>query len=101
MAKASLTPKEYELHLRDLRDRLSGYLERGEGDVKTLLHDAESVFELADAYPDLIERNEDVQGLLAEVLARRQQQKFIAQPEAQQERPGCLLGWLFPRGRSR
>ena len=99
MTKSSLTPEEYELHLKDLRERLKLYLERGEGDTRQLLHDTESVLELADEFPEVLKRHEDVQGLAAELLARRQQQKFVAQSGAPREAPGCLLGWLLGRRR--
>ena len=57
------------------------------------------MLELAEDFPELLERNQDVQGLAAELLARRQQQRFLAQSAAPREAPGCLLGWLLPRRR--
>jgi len=71
MAESRLTPEEYELHL-----------ESGEGEIKQLLHDTESVLELADDFPEVLERNQDVQGLAAELMARREQQRFLAQSAA-------------------
>ena len=102
MRNSSLTPQEYESHLEDLRHRLRAYLERGEGAPRQLLHDAESVLELADEFPEILKRNEDVQGLVAELLARWQQEKFLAHPCAPRETPGCLLGWLLAsKGKNR
>ena len=97
MTGVSLTPQEYELHLKDLRERLHSYLKGGGENVDRLLRDAESVLELAETYPHVFERYREVEGLVAEVLARRRQQKFLAQPSAPAEAPGCLLGWLSGR----
>jgi hypothetical protein len=99
MAQEPLTPEEYELHLKDLRERLRLYLERGEGNSRQLLHDTESVLELADDFPEVMERNQDVHGLVGELLARQQQERFFAESAAPREAPGCLLGWFFPRRR--
>jgi len=93
----SLTPDEFELHVRDLRDRLREHTVSGSGDTKALLRDAEHVLELAADYPDVMERYPEVEGLVAEVLARRQQKRFLATGTEAKESPGCLLGWLFGR----
>ena len=99
MQKGSLTPQEYELHLKDLRDRLRTYLDTGVGDAKELTRDAEAVLELADNFPEVFQRYEDVQGLVGELLARQEQAKFLSQSPPRQA-PGCLLGWLLrPRSR--
>ena len=90
----SLTPEEYELHLKDLCGRLRTYLEGGGGDPGHLLKDAENVLELRDEFPDVFQRHEIVEGLVAELLARRQQDKFRSQGTTRRETPGCLLGWL-------
>jgi len=97
MAPSSLTPAEYEAHLKDLRDRLNLYLEKGEGNARQLLKDAEHVLELADEFAGIFKRYEVVEGLVAEILARRRQQEFL-QPQ-QQQSPGCVLGWLLKRGK--
>ncbi len=94
MAKDSLTPQEYELHLKDLRERLRLYLDGGGGDLKQLMKDAEAVLELAEAFPEVLEHHTDVEGLVAELLARRQQAKFGTGRAAPRQGPGCLLGWL-------
>jgi len=98
MSGPGLTPQEYELHVRDLRERLRSFLESGAGDMKVLLHDAESVMELAEQYPEVVRRHPDLEGLVAELLARREQRRFTsAGTGSQQERSGCLLGWLLGR----
>jgi hypothetical protein len=96
MAGTSLTPAEFELHLKDLRDRLRAYLERGEGNLKQLHKEAEAVLSLASEFPDVYERYQDVEGMVADMLARERQQAVFgtgAPPKA----PGCALGWLFRR----
>ena len=98
MPSISLTPAEYEAHLKDLSDRLKLYLEQGAGNAKQLLKDAEHVLELADRFPDVFRRYESVEGLVAEILARRRQQDFL-QRQAPQDRRGCALGWLLKRGK--
>ncbi len=94
MSGTSLTPEEYELHLKDLSDRLRTYHEGGGGDIGGLLKDAENVLELRDEFPDVFQRHEQVEGLVAELLARGQQERFRSQGTTQHEKPGCLLGWL-------
>ena len=99
MPPAKLTPQEYELDLTGLCQRLRDYLEAGTGDVKALRRDAEAVLELADEFPQVIECHPEVNGLAAGLLARMEQQKFLAPAEgaasAGDEAPGCLLGWLL------
>ncbi len=94
MSGTSLTSEEYELHLKDLADRLRTYFEGGGGDIGGLLKDAENVLELREEFPDVFQRHEQVEGLVAELLARGQQERFRSQGGAQREKPGCLLGWL-------
>lgn len=96
MAPASLTPQEFELHLKDLRARLTAHIERGEGKPAELLADAEQVLALRADFPDVWERNADVEGLVADLLARQRQRKVLGTPE-QRDAPGCLLGWLRRR----
>jgi len=96
VAPAPLTPDEFELHLADLRTRLAAHLERGEGKAGRLLAEAEEVLALREDYPEAWERNADVEGLVADMLARRRQQQVIGSPEPH-EAPGCLLGWLVRR----
>lgn len=99
MTESGLTPKEYELHLQDLRDRARAFLASGEGNIKQLLHDAESVLELGEEFPDVLERYGEVPGLVAGLLARRQQREVMGTPAAGRESAGCLLGWLKGRGK--
>jgi hypothetical protein len=96
VAPATLTPDEFGLHLADLRARLTAFLERGEGKPAELLSDAEQVLALREDFPEVWERNADVEGLVADVLARQRQRKVLGTPE-QREAPGCLLGWLLRR----
>lgn len=94
MAGTSLTPQEFELHLKDLRERLVALLERGEGQLVELRKDAEQVLMLRDQFPEVYERYGDIEGLIAEMLAREKQLAFRGTDEVG-EAPGCLLGWLF------
>ena len=99
MCPQSLTPAEYEAHLKDLEERLRLYLDRGEGSAGQLLKDAEHVFELADDYREVFDRHPSVEGLVGELLARKRQDQFL--PQAPPKRsPGCALGWLFRRKKS-
>ena len=77
MSDSGLTPQEYELHTADLCERLKAYLERGEGDLGKLLKEAEEILSLAEQFPDVGERHPELEGLVAETLARRQQRKFM------------------------
>jgi len=103
MGAAPLTPQEYELHLKDLRQRLIEHLEGAGGEnPDRLLKDAERVLELAETFPDVFRRHRDVEGLVADLLARREQQRFLAaQQPSQARQSGCLLGWLPWRKRPR
>jgi len=96
VAPTSLTPEEFQLHLGDLRERLVAYLERGEGKPAEILGEAEQVLALRGDFPEVWERHADVEGLVADLLAHRRQQKVFGTPE-QREAPGCLLGWLTRR----
>ena len=96
MAAPSLTPQEFELHLKDLRDRLAAYFERGEGSAKGLHKEAEAVLTLADQFPAVYARYPEVEGMVAELLAREQQLKVFGTGQPSQA-PGCALGWLLGR----
>jgi len=96
MCAQLLTPAEYEAHLKDLEERLRLYLEGGEGSADELLKDAKHVLELADDYRQVLERHPSVEGLVAELLARKRQEQFLPQQPPQRS-PGCALGWLFGR----
>lgn len=90
---ASLTPEYYELALRDLQAKLDAFLQRGEGSRKALRRQAEDVLSLSDQFPDTYARHPEIEGLVAELLAREQQERYMAF-NAPREAPGCLLGWL-------
>jgi hypothetical protein len=94
MDGATLSPQDYESELKDLRQRLKLYLDSGVGDMKQLLKDAQRVLEMGAEYPEVLGRYRDVEGLVADLLARGQQQKFLS-GQSSGEAPGCLLGWLF------
>lgn len=94
-----LTPEEYELHLKQLRERLESHLDRGEGKRRELMDEAEKVLALQEQFPEVYAQYVDVEGLVADLLARKQQAKFISQPVSEQS-PGCLLGWILSRRRS-
>jgi len=93
---SALTPEEFELHLADLRERLLAHLGRGEGNRRSLLRDAEQVLALRDDFPEIYARHGDVEGMIADLLALRQQEKFSGSGTTS-EPSGCLLGWLFGR----
>ncbi len=99
MGTSGLTPEDIELHLKDLRERLTAFLERGEGKVTELRREAEQVFAVRDEFAEVFERHGDVEGLVADFLAREKQYQFMGGPEKPENR-GCLLGWLFRRGDS-
>lgn len=101
MTPAPLTPEEYEAHLKDLKERLELHFNSGEGKIADLLKDAERVLECAGDYPEVFARYQQVEGLVAEMLARRRQDQFLQQQGDVAKPPGCLLGWLAPRARSR
>jgi hypothetical protein len=90
-----LRPEEYENDIKALKRRLKDYLETGEGKEKELMDECEKVLALREEYPQVYARQEDLEGLIADMLARRQQKKFKADESVTQESPGCLLGWLF------
>jgi hypothetical protein len=96
MVASPLTPAEYELHLKDLREKLSAYLERGEGSLKSLHKEAEAVLALADDFPKIYGRYPEVEGMVAELLAREKQQEVFGM-SAPTQAPGCVLGWLVGR----
>jgi hypothetical protein len=96
MAGSSLTPQEFELHLKDLRDKLRAYLERGEGSPARLRKEAEAVLALAQEFAEVYERYPDVEGMVADLLAREKQSQVFGTGQAR-EAPGCALAWLFRR----
>lgn len=98
MAETSLTPEDYELEIRQLKRDLKAYLERGEGDRKELRRKAEQVLKLSDEFPRVYADHSDLEGMVADLLAREEQEKFLS-TEAPRESPGCLLGWLWGRKR--
>jgi len=95
MSAVSLTPQEFELHLKDLRERLIAFIESGEGNAVELLREAEQLLALKDRFPQVYERHADVEGLVADVLARRRQQRVMGVGGERRRAPGCLLGWLL------
>ncbi len=97
MGKSSLTAQEFELHLKDLREKLREYLETGEGKYRDLRRQAENVLALAEEFPAVYRRYEDIEGLVAAMLAREKQKEFMTSEPAE-EKSGCLLGWLFRSG---
>ncbi|MCD6416464.1 MAG: hypothetical protein J7M08_07195 [Planctomycetes bacterium] len=102
MSQTPLTPDEFEMRLEQLEVRLRAYLETGEGKAGTLSRVAEEVLSLSPQFPDVYAKHGEVEGLVAEMLARQTQSRFMAQNTAAPSRvssPGCLLGWL--RGRRR
>jgi len=96
MAPSSLTPQEFELHLRDLRDRLHAYLEGGEGSRREVQKLAEEVLSLRDQFPQVYERYPEVEGMVADMLARQRQEDIFGTGRPR-EAPGCMLGWLLRR----
>jgi hypothetical protein len=87
------------MDLKALKQRLKDYLEKGEGDEQKLMDECEKVVTLRDEFPEVYERHPDLEGLIADMLARRQQKKFRADESVTKDSPGCLLGWLFGSGR--
>jgi len=99
MAQNSLSRQEYELDLKRLAEELRLCLDGAGGDAGRLLRDAESLIELSGAFPDVYERHKNVEGLVAELLARRQQEQSFPKQSAGADAPGCMLGWLFRKSR--
>jgi hypothetical protein len=99
MTDTQLTPDEYDLHLKDLKERMQAFLEEGEGDLGKLLHDAEELVSMREEFPEVYARFPEVEGLCCALLARRQQIKVMGGPQ-EKEAPGCMLGWLARRKRS-
>ena len=102
MAQGGLSPQGFELHMRDLRSKLSAYFERGEGSARQLLKEAENVFALAPQFPEVFARFPEVEGMVADLLARQRQEDVFGSGPARgrPNAPGCMLGWLFrPRKR--
>ena len=99
MNPSSLTPQEFEQHVEELRTHLREYLEQDVGKYRQLRAEAEQVLRLAPDFPEVYEKFPDVEGLVAEMLAREKQKDFMASQEPDQEAPGCLLGWLARGGK--
>jgi hypothetical protein len=95
-AMTELTPQEFELHLKDLRDRLRALLDKGEGSSGELRREAEELLLMAGGYPGVYERYPNLPGLVADLLAREKQKEYVA-AGPRGEAPGCLLGWLLRR----
>ncbi len=93
---SSLTPNEYELELQSLRESVTAYVERGEGDYKRIRGRAEELLLLRKEFPEVYSRHGDIEGVIADMLAREKQRQYMAWYK-QEESPGCLLGWLFRR----
>ncbi len=96
MGGQGLTPQEFELHLKDLREKLRAHLERGEGSGSQIRRDAEQVLALAHEFPEVYARYPDVEGMVADLLAREQQKQIFGTGQPR-EAPGCALAWLFRR----
>jgi hypothetical protein len=62
------------------------------------MNECVKVLALRDEYPEVYARHAEIEGLIADMIARRQQKKFRADQSVTQENPGCLLGWLFGGG---
>ncbi|KPK65646.1 MAG: hypothetical protein AMK73_02320 [Planctomycetes bacterium SM23_32] len=94
MAADSLTPGDYELHLKDLREKLTAFIERGEGNPKALHREAEAVLALADQFAEIYGQYPEIEGMVADLLARERQLQVFGTGR-EQEAPGCMLGWLL------
>jgi hypothetical protein len=93
---SSLTPDDYDLALRDLEGKLEAFIQRGEGSRRALRREAEDALSLRDEFPQVYARHPGIEGLVAELLAREQQERYMSF-NAPREAPGCLLGWLVRR----
>lgn len=93
----SLTPQEYEMELESLRDSITAYIERGEGEYKRIRRRAEELLLLRHEFPEVYARHEDIEGIIADLLAREKQKEFMSWYKEEEEAPGCLVGWLFRR----
>jgi hypothetical protein len=84
------------MHLRYLSERLEDLVESGEGNAEKILDEAAELLELGqNHYPDILRGHPEIQGMLGDVLARRQQEKFMTGQQQESDARGCLLGWLF------
>jgi hypothetical protein len=95
-----LRPEEYEMDIKALKQRLKDYLEKNEGKEQELMDECEKVVALREEFPEVYARHPELEGLIADMLARRQQKKFRADESVTNDSPGCLLGWLFGGGGS-
>jgi hypothetical protein len=86
----------YERLLTDFEARAEAFLERGEGSEAALLREAEELLKQREEYPEVFARHGHVEGLVAEMIARRRQAEVFGAGAAAgaREAPGCLLGWL-------
>ena len=95
MKNNSLSPEEYELHLKDLSQRLEAFLHGNGGDAGRLLNLAEELIGMSDSFPEIYEKHRQIEGLIGETFARRKQQQFLSNAASNRTERGCLLGWLF------
>jgi hypothetical protein len=95
MSDSHISPQEYELSLKALINRIKTYLESGEGDTDQIIREAQELLEMKDVYPEALRRHRELEGLLGELLARREQERFRGSSKDEREAPGCMLGWLF------
>ena len=83
------------MSLQALIDRIKTYLDTGEGDTNQIIREAEELLEMKDIYPEALRRHREIEGLLGELLARREQERYMSSQKEKREAPGCLLGWLL------
>lgn len=98
MSETPLTAEEYDLSLESLTDRMNDFMDSGQGDVDRLLREAEELLDLKDEFPAIYEDHQEIEGLIAALMAQKQQEEFMntqMQGEDKREAPGCLLGWLL------
>lgn len=95
MSDSHISPQEYEMSIQALIERIKTYLDTGQGDTEQILREAEELLEMRNIYPEAMHRHRELQGLLGDLLARREQERFSSPQGGEREAPGCLLGWLF------
>jgi hypothetical protein len=96
---AEISEQMYDKLLADFKTRLRTYVEAGEGSEKRLMREAEDMLGYRAQFPETWQKHHEVEGLIAEVIARRQQLRAFTgmSGEKSQDAPGCLIGWLFRR----
>ncbi len=97
MSDTPLSAEEYKLSLNSLTDRMEDFLDSGQGEADRLLQEAEELLDLKDEFPGIYEDHQEIERLIAALMAQRKQQEFMntrAQGQQEKETPGCLLGWL-------